>query len=116
MSDLKRLTALTAINNMLAGGHFNICTIDRVADMLGIQRSGSEAYQMLGALHCIDYAKMPAEVRDAIPGLIEQVLDIKPAFQFSTMSKQVIDMAKVIDAEKAPEPKRGIVMRLLGAK
>lgn len=113
MTDLKRLTALTAINNMLAGGHFSICTIDSVAEMMGIPRNGSEAYQTLRALHCIDYAKMPAELRNAIPGLIEQVLGVEPAFQFATLAPRVIEMNPAPPARRdAPEP-RG-VLRMLG--
>lgn len=113
MSDLKKLAALTAINNMLAGGHFSICTIDSVADLMGIPRNSCEAYQTLRALHCIDYAKMPAELRNAIPGLIEQVLGVEPAYQFATLTSRVIEMTPAPPArQEAPEP-RG-VLRLLG--
>jgi hypothetical protein len=113
MTDLKKLAALTAINNMLAGGHFNICAIDSVAEMMGIPRNGSEAYQTLRTLHCIDYAKMPVELRNAIPGLIEQVLGVQPAYQFSVLGARVIEMQPAPPAHREAPESRG-VLRLLG--
>lgn len=111
MSDLKNLAALTAINTMMQGGHFSICTIDKVADLMGINCRGSDAYKTLSTLHCIDYAKMPRELRDAIPGMIEQILGIAPAYQFATMSKPVIDVTP------APHKKESSsILKLIGLK
>lgn len=110
MTDLKKLAALTALNNMMAGNYFDICTIDKVADLLGIPRGG-ESYKTLSALHCIHYAKMPKELRDAIPELIEEVLGVAPAYQFATLTSGVIDVRPVPAA-----PQRSGFLRLLGAK
>ena len=70
MSHLQVAIAKTAIEKMLGGAHFSISTIQSVSDMLGINCRQTHAYRMLAPLHCIDYADMPYEVRDAIPGLI----------------------------------------------
>lgn len=71
---LKRATVLTALDDMIRRGSFNICTIDRCAEILGIQLKGLEAYKILSALHCIDYSRMAPEVRRALPGLIRECL------------------------------------------
>lgn len=91
MNDLKKMAAMTALNNMLADHHFNICAIDSVCKLLGVPASG-EAYNLLRTLHCIDYAEMPQELRAAIPSLIEQILGVQPAYQFKTLGNQVMDV------------------------
>lgn len=105
MDDLKQLAAMTALNEMLAGNHFSICTIDNVGKLLGVNPKG-EAYDTLSTLHCIDYSKMPAKLRDAIPDLIRQCLGVEAIYRFTTLQQQVIDVT--------PERKRGGFMRLIG--
>lgn len=108
---LKQLSAITALNEMMAGNHFNICVIDRIAEMLARPVRGSEAYTILGPLHCVNWAKMPPELRDAIPSLIEQCLGIAPAFQFKTVEpNRVID---ITPPREAPKPERRSLLRLL---
>jgi hypothetical protein len=76
--DLKHATVLTALNDMVRRGHFNVCTLDRCADILGLQLKGSEPYKLLGALHCVDFASMPPDVRKAVPEWIRQCLNLEP--------------------------------------
>ncbi len=78
---LKELAAVTALNSMFNENHFSICTLDRVASLLG-RRPEAEAYRLLRTLHCIDYADMPAELRDALPGLVAKCIGTEPVFQF----------------------------------
>lgn len=105
MDDLKQLAAMTALNEMLAGNHFSICTIDRVATLLSVNPKG-EAYDTLHTLHCIHYDKMPTRLRDAIPDLIRQCLGVETIYRFETLQQQVIDVT--------PAPKRSGFMRLIG--
>lgn len=46
----KALIAITALNKMFEQGHFSICTIDSVAQMLGVTPD-VEAYTLLRPLH-----------------------------------------------------------------
>lgn len=103
MEELKKMSAMVALNDMMSKGRFDICTIDSIGAMMNIKPSG-EAYTLLRPLHCIYFDKMPTELRDAIPGLIQQVLGISPAYQFKTMDKQVIDVS--------PPEKKGVLHRL----
>ena len=91
MSDLKQLAAITALNEMMAGSHFNVCTIDRIATMLSVNAKG-EAYEVLHTLHCIHWDKMPGELREAVPDLIRQCLGVGPVYQFKTLDQEVIDV------------------------
>lgn len=104
MADLKKQIAITALNDMMSRGHFSICTIDSVAELLGVNAKG-EAYTMLRALHCVDWAKMPQDVRAAVPDLIRDCLGVGPVFRFKTLEPEVIDVA--------PAKRRGF-MRMLG--
>ena len=107
MTDLKQLSALTALNSMMAKDWFDICTVDRVAELLGVSCGGSEAYKILHPLHCVAWAKMPQELRDAVPGLIQECIGIAPQYQFKTTQQPVIEVSATTN-----EPKRGF-LRLL---
>ena len=91
MQHLKEMAAMTALNEQLRARHWSICVIDRTAQLLNINARG-EAYDILHALHYIDYDKMPRELRDSIPDLIKQCLGISPVYQFQTMQQEVIDV------------------------
>jgi hypothetical protein len=103
MDNLKNLAATTALNSMLVGKHFSICAIDSVAKMLNVNPA-SDAYNVLHTVHCIDFEKMPAELRQAIPGLIKECLGVAPVYEFKTMDREAIEVSPV---------KRGF-LRVLG--
>lgn len=107
MDEMKQMVAMTALNKMMIGGHFNICAIDSIADMLGVDPKG-EAYRMLRPLHCVNFADMPAELKARVPSLIKECLGVEPIYQFALPAKVVHEQ------EPTPEsaPKRGF-MRLL---
>ena len=109
MDNLKELSALTALNEMMAKGWFSISVIDKVGELLGVNPR-CEAYRILAPLHCIDFDKMPDELRAAIPRLIQECLGITPIFQFKTIARTVIDVT--------PEQKPGGHgwLRLLGKR
>lgn len=94
-AELKHQIAVTALNDMMRRGHLNICLIDTIATSLGISAKG-EAYDTLRPLHCVDFARMPKEVADAIPGLIQQILDVAPTYQFDMPpAAPVLEVPKV---------------------
>ena len=105
MSDLKQQIALTSLNNMMDKGYFDICTVDSVAELLGVNAKG-DAYSMLRPLHCVHWDKMPPEVREAVPGLIQECLGVAPVFKFKTLEALVIDVG--------PAPKKASVLQRLG--
>jgi predicted ester cyclase len=109
--ELKQLSALTSLNHMMRGGHFSICTIDAVGELLGIEPRGSDAYRVLRPLHCIDWNSMPPQLRDAVPGLINECLGVAPAFQFANMER-----GQIVDLTPDGKPGRRSVMQLLGLK
>ena len=109
MDNLKELSALTALNEMMMKGWFDICVINKVAELLGVNPR-CEAYRIVAPLHCIDFDKMPDELRVAIPRLIQECLGIAPIFQFKTIVRAVIDVT--------PEQKPGRYswLQLLGKR
>lgn len=118
-TDLKELAAVTALNDMMGKGWFSICTIDNVSKMLGRNPKG-QAYDILNALHCVHFDKMPPALRDAIPALIEQCLDCAPTHRFTTVQRhRVIDItppAAAREPERAGEPRRGLLRLLWGGR
>jgi hypothetical protein len=101
MTDIKQLAAITALNNMMSKGHFSICTIDSIASMLDLNPK-NDSYRILHTLHCINFADMPKEIRDAVPGLIQECLGVEPNYKFNTIG----NLVKAIDVEP---PRRGIL-------
>jgi len=92
MTDIKNLAAMTALNSMMQSPFFNICTIHNVAELMGVNPKG-EAYATLAVLHCIHWDKMPIELREAVPGLIQQCLGIAPSYVLKTLEQEVLDVA-----------------------
>lgn len=90
---LKQLSALAALNKMMLGTHFSICTLDDVIKVLGTRPDG-QAYDILRPLHCVHWTDMPAELRDAVPRLIERCISI-PAYQFQITQVPPADRARV---------------------
>lgn len=70
---MKQLVLATAAKKLFTEQHFSICQLDNICKLVGARRGGP-AYDQLRALHCTDYAAMPAELRAAIPGLVNEVL------------------------------------------
>lgn len=84
MNDLKALAAITALNDMFGKGYLSICTIDNVAKMLD-RNPKCEAYTILHSLHCVHFDKMPPQLRDSIPELIRQCLDVELNYRFTAV-------------------------------
>lgn len=116
MSDLKQLAALTALNNMLQDSSPSICTIDQVGKMLGVDpKRAGDSYEVLRTLHCVNYSKMPRELRDSIPRMVQECLGVEPTFQFAS---DALEKARAVVAQiqaEPPAPSRGLVRRLFGA-
>lgn len=104
--DLRQLSALAALNDMFRKGHLSICTIDKVARLLGVDPKG-ESYDILSAVHCVDFSQMPLALRDAVPRLIRQCLGVDQIFQFEELRGQVVEFSHA-------QPQRQGVMKLLG--
>lgn len=107
--DLKELAALTALNNMMQKGHFDICCVRNVGELLGVDPKEHPSFAILQTLHCVDYAKMPPPLREAIPSLVQDCLGVSPTFQFTSVKPgQIVDLT--------PKQERGPLLRLFGGK
>lgn len=107
--DLKELSALTALNNMMEKGHFDICCVREVGKLLGVNPEAHPSHAILRPLHCVDFAKMPPQLRDAIPGLVQDCLGVSPTFQFTSVRPGAI-------VDLTPRQERGPLLRLFGGK
>lgn len=73
MNDLQRMAATVALEQMSRNGYFSICTIDKINAMSGGVPNG-EAYQILAALHCVNFRDMPPELQRGLPVLVKLAL------------------------------------------
>jgi hypothetical protein len=90
--DLKEMSALTALNNMMEKGYLDICCIDSVGKLLGVKPDAHDSYTLLRPLHCIHFKQMPEPLREAIPSLVQDCLGVSPSFKFTTLKAQVIEL------------------------
>ena len=109
--ETKAMVAITALNKMFDSGSFSICTIDSVAQMLGVIPD-AEAYGMLRPLHCVDWQKMPKALRDRVPGLIQQALLGDERFRFELAPRGQSRALQVIDG--SPHTRRPLLRRMFG--
>lgn len=97
MKGIQEMAAMVALNNMFKQGHFSICTIDNVAKMLNVNPKG-KVYDVLHTLHCIDFSVMPSELKDAVPGMIRECLELDPIYEFDFLKSE----KKLVDVYVSP--------------
>lgn len=73
MPQTQQLVLQTATRKLFDSRHFSICTVDSLMKLVGTT-ARTPAYTQLHALHCVDYADMPKELRDRIPHLVRECL------------------------------------------
>lgn len=66
-------------------GHFSICSVDKIAETLGVNCGLHPDYKYLSTLHCVDYSEMSAGLKAKLPEMIMAVLSGK--FDTSAMAK-----------------------------
>lgn len=69
----RALVLQAALNGLFTAKWFDICTVDTVLGAIQVSRD-SEAYRLLRALHCIHYDKMPKELLERLPYLVNEAL------------------------------------------
>lgn len=74
MTTFEQATITVALRELFEGCHFSICSVDRLGELIGTNPKKHPGYRWLQALHCVDYAKMPREVRDELPQRVMEVL------------------------------------------
>ena len=112
VQNTKAEVAIVAINEMMKKSFFSICAVDRAADVLGV-RPRKESYDMLHALHCVNFSSMPRSLQEKIPYLIADCLGDPPAFQFGrTEPLPVVNIVAETVSNKAEESKPGLFKRL----
>lgn len=60
--DVKATVVKIALKKMFKDGHFDICTIDKCLRISGGIKN-LETYNIMSALHCIDYGDMEEDMR-----------------------------------------------------
>lgn len=73
LPETRQLVVQTALDHLFTQSHFSICQLDSVLKIINAPQ-GSDAYTLLRSLHCVDYAKMPRDLRDRIPHLVNECL------------------------------------------
>lgn len=86
INETKMMVARVALEKVIKSTYLDICTVNKVIDLLGARRSG-EAYKILSTLHCVHYDDMPVTLRERIPLLINEILTTP------TKTSDVVDQA-----------------------
>lgn len=84
MPDVKLLAAEAALRKMLQCGHFSICCVSDIVEMLEIVPD-RDTMSILKTLHCVDYNQMSPDLLAELPTLIHRVLN-SPRFDASRIN------------------------------
>lgn len=93
MDKVNELAAMTALNHMFKQGYVSICTIDKVSKVLNINPKG-RAYDVLSTLHCVGFDQMPQELKESIPGMIRECLNLNTTYEFEHLRKQKVIVSR----------------------
>jgi len=100
-----------ALDKMLnQESHFSICTVDKLAKIIGSNCSSHPEYKFLNSLHCVHYSEMSADLKAKLPEMIMNVLSSR--FETGVMVKALAAVAngEIKDLpyieDNAPPPSR----------
>lgn len=77
MNALTRDVIATALADMFRRGHFSICVIDNILKITG-GVPDRKNYDLLRALHCVEFKDMPPRIRIELPRMIQLVVEGQP--------------------------------------
>ena len=112
--------ALLALNQMFQKGYFDICTLDKVIDLLGVVPE-REVYAQLRVLHCVDWKVMPTSLYNEVPNMIKRCLGDRSRHRFiladdspkSILDSTVATLGGTKQLNAPPEPKVPLLSRWL---
>lgn len=117
LSDFEKACVKQALDKLLNDRHFSICAFDNIGEMLGVNVSQHPNYVFLNGLHCVDYNKMSAEIRNNLEAKMLECL--RPSTNFSAdrlFGAVMAEGGDWIDAEDfravgstKEKPKRGLL-------
>lgn len=73
MPETQQLVLRAATRKLFDNSFFSICTVDKLMKLVGTN-ARTPAYTQLSALHCVNYADMPKDLRERIPHLVRECL------------------------------------------
>lgn len=74
IADLNRIAAEVLLAKMMRENYISICTIDTLIGLIQGASKACPEYKILHALHCVELAGVPRELREQVPALIRAVL------------------------------------------
>lgn len=64
--EAKQEAVKLALDELLNGKHFSVCTLDNLGAMLGVEPRRHRDYAFLHSLHCRDYSTMSQHLREQV--------------------------------------------------
>lgn len=94
MNAIQLEVARMALNKMMEGNHFSICTVDNILQITkGVPQK--EDYDTLRLLHCVDFRDFTPVMREEFPKLLQRVLE-SPTMQLEIGFKKPVNPIEVI--------------------
>lgn len=77
MPETKQLVAKVLLDHLFTKRFFDICNVAQLCELAG-RPINTPAYRVLHGLHCVDYQKMPPELLEQLPQLVNECLRPPP--------------------------------------
>lgn len=75
----------TALTKLFSGRYFDICQVDKIGELLGVNPGQHPNYTRLRALHCVDYRDMPNAVLEQLQQKVVECLQPRPHMHSGAM-------------------------------
>lgn len=73
---MKMLVARTSVQSLFSKSFFSICSVDSLMKLNNVTlcEETREIYDILRALHCVDYGQMPRELVNSLPAAVMSLI------------------------------------------
>lgn len=106
LTDFQLKAANTKLQAMFASGFFDICVIDNIGNLVGVNpKMAGKDYQALYVLHCVHWTQMDRQMIEEIRRKSFEVLGIQLQLEAPREIMVEIEDAEEVDIYPPPKPK-----------
>lgn len=84
--------AKVALENMFAKQYFDICALDGLGDMMGVNVQQHHKYPELRALHCVHYNKMSPQLKAYVRNTVLEILSMESILYMAPPAREPINL------------------------
>lgn len=80
----------TALTQLFSKKYFDICLLDTIGELVGVNPKQHPNYKLLHSLHCVDFNNMSQTIRNELQERVVQCLRPQFAFTGAVLAKALL--------------------------